>query len=66
MKANTSAESASEQDPFFSPAPKNMKTLLRHIRETYGGIPEYLRECGVSEELMEKLKNRLLGKEENA
>ena len=39
-----------------------MKTLLAHLNEKYGGVPAYLRACGVSDELAAKLKARLLGK----
>ena len=62
MKANLPPSSAEQQDPFFSTSPKNMEMLLSHLHENYGGIPGYLRACGVSDELAARLKNRLLGK----
>ena len=62
MKAKMESEKAAAQDPFFSTAPENMQALLKHLHETYGGIPAYLRECGVADELAAKLKARLLGK----
>ena len=40
----------------------NMETLLKHLDDNYGGVPGYLRACGVSDELAAKLKARLLGK----
>ncbi len=46
----------------FGTPPENMETLLKHLNEKYGGIPAYLRACGVSDELAAKLKARLLGK----
>ena len=49
------------RDPFFSTAPENMRILLDHWREKYGGAAGYLRACGVSEMLMERLRHRLLG-----
>ena len=61
MKAKMPSEEAAKQDPFFSTAPENMKTLLAHLHEKYGGVPDYLRACGVSDELAAKLKARLLG-----
>ena len=62
MKSKMSEEKAAEQDPFFSTSPKNMETLLGYLRENYGGVREYLRTCGVTDELMDRLKARLLGK----
>jgi protein-tyrosine phosphatase len=62
MKAKLESEKAAAQDPFFSTAPENMEALLKHLHENYGGIPDYLRACGVSDELASKLKARLLGK----
>ncbi|MBE6968236.1 MAG: tyrosine-protein phosphatase [Ruminococcaceae bacterium] len=47
--------------PFFSTAPDNMRTLLRHWEENYGGVRGYLRSCGVTEECMDTLRARLLG-----
>ncbi len=62
MKAKMGPERAAEQDPFFVTAPENMETLLKHLNEDYGGVPGYLRACGVSEETAAALKARLLGK----
>lgn len=47
-------------DPFFSTAPENMQVLLAHLRENYGGAYGYLRACGLSASLLQKLKTRLL------
>ncbi|MBR4157756.1 MAG: tyrosine-protein phosphatase [Oscillospiraceae bacterium] len=48
--------------PMFGTPPETMETLLGHLNEKYGGIPEYLRACGVPDELAARLKARLLGK----
>lgn len=55
-------EERSRAAAMFATPPENVETLLGHLKEKYGGVREYLRECGVSDELAEKLKNRLLGK----
>ena len=49
-----------DEDPFFGTAPSNMQKLLKHLREKYGGIVDYLRDCGVSDELIAKLRERLV------
>ena len=46
-------------DPCFSTAPENMQLLLAHINSVYGGIPSYLKTCGVSDELLNALRKRL-------
>jgi protein-tyrosine phosphatase len=46
--------------PFFSTAPENMAVLLEHWRCRYGGIPGYLKDCGVSGETCARLKTKLL------
>lgn len=48
------------RDPFFSTAPENMRFLLDHWKLEYGGAAGYLRACGVEEELLERLRGRLL------
>lgn len=50
---------SSPEDPFFGTQPENMLALLSHLRETYGGIPEYLRACGLSDEIANVLRERL-------
>ena len=46
-------------DPCFSTAPENMALLLTHINSVYGGIPSYLKTCGVSDDLIASLRKRL-------
>jgi protein-tyrosine phosphatase len=45
---------------FFGSVPESMEALLCHISEKYGGIPEYLTSCWISEETIEKLRGKLL------
>lgn len=45
---------------FFGSVPESMEALLWHFKEKYGGIHGYLRDCGVSEETVEKLRAKLL------
>jgi protein-tyrosine phosphatase len=47
-------------NPFFSTAPENMRALLRHLENTYGGIEKYVISCGVSEETIEKIRKKLI------
>jgi hypothetical protein len=42
--------------PFFSTAPENMSVLLEHWHSKYGGIPGFLRDCGVSDATCARLK----------
>ena len=41
---------------FFETPASAMLTLIDYLTETYGGVVEYLRSVGVSEELMEKIR----------
>ncbi len=45
---------------FFGSVPETMETALCHLNEKYGGVPGYLRECGVSDETLEKLKAKFV------
>lgn len=49
-------------DPFFKTAPVNMRMLVKHWREKYGCVTNFLLECGVSESSIAKIRSRLLGK----
>ena len=46
-------------NPFFSTAPDNMRSLLEHMDEKYGGMSGYLTDCGVSEQLMDRIRQKL-------
>lgn len=46
--------------PFFRTLPDNMRMLLEHLDQNYGGIPAYLRSCGLSEEVLQTVKAKLL------
>lgn len=45
---------------FFGSVPESMEALLCHLNEKYGDIPGYLKECGVSEDLIDELRRKLL------
>ncbi len=64
FRAKMPPEELKYMKPLFDTPPSNMETLLGHLCERYGGIPAYLRACGVSDELAERIKARLLGKDE--
>ncbi|MEL6307936.1 MAG: tyrosine-protein phosphatase [Chloroflexota bacterium] len=42
-------------------APETMLEMLKHVRETYGDVATYLRECSVSEDAIRQVKAKLLG-----
>ena len=46
------------QDFFQTPA-SAMLTLIDYLTETYGGVVEYLRKIGVSDELMQQIRDKL-------
>lgn len=48
-------------DPFFKTVPENMASLLIHIDNEYGGVPQYLGRCGINESTLERLRSVLLG-----
>ena len=48
---------------FFSTRPENMQALLDYMDESYGGVAAFLREAGVSAELMQGLRQKLTEEE---
>lgn len=46
-------------DPFFRTSPDNMRILLDHIDEKYGGIRAYLSFCGVEDSTADRVKAML-------
>ena len=50
---------ASRDDPFFATQPENMLRLLAYLRERYGGVPDYLSACGLSQARQDALRRRL-------
>ena len=48
-------------DPFFKTVPENMASLLIHIDNEYGGVPQYLERCGISGNDLDRLRDALLG-----
>ena len=45
---------------FFGSVPESMEAALCHMNENYGGVPGYLKACGVSEETLQKLRDKLV------
>ncbi|NLL38835.1 MAG: tyrosine-protein phosphatase [Clostridiales bacterium] len=45
---------------FFGSVPESMEALLCHLNEKYGDIPGYLKDCGVTEDLINMLREKLL------
>jgi protein-tyrosine phosphatase len=51
---------ATVTDPFFRTEPSSMAQLLLHLKERYGGVPEYLLDVGVKPETIERLRDKLV------
>ena len=45
---------------FFSTKAENMLKLIDYLTETYGGVVEYLRLIGISEELMDRIRDKFV------
>ena len=45
---------------FFGSVPETMETALCHMNEKYGGVAGYLKDCGVSEETLAKLRSKFV------
>ena len=45
---------------FFSTKAENMLKLIDYLTETYGGVVEYLKSFGVSEELMDRIRAKFV------
>ena len=45
---------------FFGSVPETMETALCHLNEKYGGVVGYLRDCGVSDEAIAKLRAKFV------
>ncbi len=45
---------------FFGSVPESMEAALCHVNEKYGGVPGYLKDAGVSEETLEKLRAKFV------
>lgn len=52
----------SYNEPFFKTEPESMKQLLNFIENKYGSVKRYLNTCGVSDEEIFTIRNRLLQK----
>ena len=56
------ASELSMENVFFKTAPYNMRALLDHYREKYGGIREYVKDIGVSDEDVQKIISKFTEK----
>ena len=45
---------------FFGSVPETMETALCHLNEKYGGVTGYLKDAGVSEETLQKLRDKFV------
>ena len=55
------AESEADLDRgFFCTGHQNMRTVLRYLKENYGGALEYIRSVGVSDETIKKVHDKLV------
>ena len=45
--------------PFFQTSPDNMAVLLNHLYKNYGNIEGFIKNCGISDEIIEKLRQKL-------
>ena len=45
---------------FFGSVPETMETALCHLNEKYGGVVGYLKDCGVSDEAIAKLRAKFV------
>ena len=45
---------------FFSTKAENMLKLIDYLTETYGGVVEYLKSFGVSDELMDRIRAKFV------
>lgn len=45
---------------FFSTSQNTMRAVLKYLKEEYGGTMEYFKYCGVTDEMIQKLKNKFV------
>jgi len=57
----TDEETATVDSPFFKTEPMSMAQLLIHLNNNYGGIAQYVRTCGVSDDTVARLVAKLVG-----
>jgi len=58
--ARWSEEEKNLDNPFFKTEPKNMRALLGHLRGRYGGIVPYIKNCGVGDDKLSALVQKLV------
>jgi len=55
------AVAAEQYEPFLESDPAHMHNMLRHLEDRYGGAESYLRSIGLTDEQIERLKEKLVG-----
>jgi protein-tyrosine phosphatase len=45
---------------FFGSVPETIETALCHLNEKYGGVVGYLKDAGVSDETIQKLRDKFI------
>ncbi len=48
--------------PFYSTAAENILAVYGHVRTIYGSVPAFLHECGVTDQTMTAIKEKLIEK----
>ena len=60
MRRDMSEREIEKYLPFFLTPPDNMRRLLKHLKDTYGGVTEYLRGCGLGEDTLSRLRAHMI------
>ena len=60
MMRQTFAKNMPEDDPFFHTPASAMLALIDYLTETYGGVVEYLRRIGVSDDVIAAIRAKLV------
>jgi protein-tyrosine phosphatase len=60
MRWDMTDEEINKLMPYFLTPPDNMRRLLGHINKTYGGVTEYLRDCGLDDAALARLRARMI------
>lgn len=47
-------------DPFFRTEPENMALMMKYINDSFGSTEAYVKACGVSQNVIDRLRSRLL------
>ncbi len=63
MAARVCGDDYNENDlnrGFFGTSQNTMRNVMRNLKEKYGSIREYLHACGVTDEMIQKVKDKLV------